>query len=174
VPLAALPAAATLRGYTEQGMTLLNVVNVTAAATISDTSSFTSAYNDYWIVFDNVTPATNGVGFSCQLQSGGSFQATNYVNQSSGATTYFDVLSGATTLGSTGGLSSDLKIYNVNSANIKMIRALGTYDSSTSTALAVNGNGFWTGSGVVTGIQCQASTGNVTGSMKIYGLRPAL
>jgi hypothetical protein len=174
VPLAALPAAATLRGYTEEGMTLLNVVNVTAAATISDTSSLTSAYNDYWIVFDNVTPATNGVGFSCQLQSGGSFQATNYVNQSSGATTYFDVLSGATTLGSTGGLSSDLKIYNVNSTNIKMIRALGTYDSSTSTALAVNGNGFWTGGGAVTGIQCQASTGNVTGSMKIYGLRPAL
>ena len=67
--------ASQIAGITEQGMTLLNVVTVSAAANISDTSSFTSAYNDYLIMLDNIVPATNGVNFNCQVQSGGSFQS---------------------------------------------------------------------------------------------------
>jgi hypothetical protein len=165
-------------GITEQGMTLLNVVTVSAAANISDTSSFTSAYNDYLIMLDNVVPATNGVNFNCQVQSGGSFQTSGYVSQG-GATSYFDLLAGSSTLSNAVGYgySGQLWLHGANSANYKALIARNDLWWSAAGTIGGNSNaiGAWTGgTGAITGIQCQASTGNVTGTMSIYGLRKAL
>jgi hypothetical protein len=159
-------------------MTLLNVVTVSAAANISDTSSFTSAYNDYLIMLDNIVPATNGVNFNCQVQSGGSFQTSGYVSQG-GATSYFDLLAGSAALSNAVGYgySGQLWLHGANSANYKALIARNDLWWSAAGTVGGNSNaiGAWTGgTGAITGIQCQASTGNVTGTMSIYGLRKAL
>jgi hypothetical protein len=171
-------SATAVRTYTEQGMTLLNVVTVSAAANISDTSSFTSAYNDYLIMLDNIVPATNGVNFNCQVQSGGSFQTSGYVSQG-GATSYFDLLAGSSTLSNAVGYgySGQLWLHGANSASYKALIARNDLWWSAAGTIGGNSNaiGAWTGGpGAITGIQCQASTGNVTGTMSIYGLRKAL
>ena len=49
-----------------------------------------------------------------------------------------------------------------------------SYVTTSAIASQANDTGFWTGSGAITGLQCQSSTGNVTGTMSIYGLRKAL
>jgi hypothetical protein len=165
-------------GITEQGMTLLNVVTVSAAANISDTSSFTSAYNDYLIMLDNIVPATNGVNFNCQVQSGGSFQTSGYVSQG-GATSYFDLLAGSSALSNAVGYgySGQLWLHGANSANYKALIARNDLWWSAAGTIGGNSNaiGAWTGgTGAITGIQCQASTGNISGTISIYGLRKAL
>jgi hypothetical protein len=59
------------------GPKLLNTLTASNSATLSDTTSFTNAFNEYDIVFENIVPATNAVACQLQVNSGG-VQATNY------------------------------------------------------------------------------------------------
>lgn len=160
------------------GLVLLNAASASNQATLQDLSSFSATYDDYLITFSNIVPVTNAVNFNCQLHSAGSFQATGYLNNAGGATTYFDMMAGAATLGNTAGAgyNTELWIHGVNGSNYKIIGARdASFFTNGSIAAQANSTGMWTGVGIVDGIQCQMSGGNVsTGSMKTYGLRGKL
>jgi hypothetical protein len=170
------------QGLLEQGMTLLNVLTASNSASLSDTTSMTSAYNDYVITFSNMVPVTNQVNFNCQLQSGGTFQTTGYINGAGGATTYIDMMNGAATLynGAGIGLTGGFIIKNVNSTSVnKFISQWERFAWYTAASTLTGLNGFtaiWNGGqGTITGLQFQMSSGNIsTGAIKIYGLRSTL
>jgi hypothetical protein len=179
-------APSDVRTYTEQGMTLLNVLTASNSPSLSDCASgctsgpsFTSAYNDYLIVFDNILPVTNAVSFECQGQINGSFQTSNYVNVGGGSTTFYDILSSAT-LGNTAGygFSGYAHWYGINSTTTyKFFKAWGGWWNSSGALSSGNGSlGVYNGGmQAATGLQCQMSSGNISsGSIKIYGLRNAL
>lgn len=164
-------------GITEQGMTLLNVLTPSNQATVADTTSLTAAYNDYFITFDNLVPATSGVNLLGMVQANATFQTTSYLNQAGGATTYIDMLAGSFTLGTSAGLSATLQLYNVNSTSvIKMMRALGIFMNTSAALGNLGAAAAWNGStSALTGLAFQMSTGNIaSGTIKIYGLRSAL
>jgi hypothetical protein len=154
--------------------TLINTLTASASTSLVDTTSIRTAYNDYMIVFDNLIPATNAVHLEMQVQSGGTFQTTGYLNSAGAVTTYIDITQTAT-LGNIagGGLSGRLTIHNVNgTTTVKQVTGTVTYETNTSTAAAATTAGWWNGgNGAVTGLQFLMSSGNITsGTIKIYGL----
>jgi hypothetical protein len=62
-------------------MVLLNTLTASSSASLSDTTSFTSAYSAYLLVMENLIPATNAVSLELQLQAAGVFQTTGYLAQ---------------------------------------------------------------------------------------------
>jgi hypothetical protein len=168
------------QGTLEQGMTLLNIITVTSGdASEQDTTSLTSAYNDYLIVLDNIVPATNAVGLELQVQSGGSFQTSSYINAAGGATAYLDLTSATNTIGNTAGigLSATLYLHNVNSTTVNKFLDGSRVVWYTGSALSgANVSGFWNGGqGTLTGLKWLPTTGNFSsGTIRIYGLRGAL
>jgi hypothetical protein len=166
-------------GILEQGMTLLNVINATAAATAGDTTSFSAAYNDYVIIFDNIMPSQSSALFECQIQANGVFQSTSYLNSAGGATTYIDLLAGSPPVSTTAGYGymAQAWLHNVNgTGNFKSFLARNSgWLGSPGALTQANVNGMWTGStSPLTGIQFQMSTGTLSGTIKVYGLRSAL
>src|SRR5690348_10699019 len=59
--------------------TLLNTLTASASASLSDTTSLTSTYSEYEIVFANLIPATNNDTCSFLVHSGGAFKSTGYL-----------------------------------------------------------------------------------------------
>lgn len=170
--------ASQVQGITEQGTTLLNVLTASSSATLSDTTSFTSTYDDYLIVIDNLVPATNSVGLNIQVQSGGSFQTTNYLNVGATSTSAVTGIA-ASNLSSTAGIGASVTftLHNVNSTTtVKSLDGFGSYYSASSTVGTTQIVGFWNGGmGAVTGLQFAMSSGNIaSGTIKIYGIRKAL
>lgn len=153
---------------------LLNTLTASNTAILSDTTSFTSSYDNYLFIFDNVVPATNAVGFELQIQSGGSFKTTGYINFNA-TTTYLD-LTLAVNLGNTAGLgfSGFTYLMNINSVTAKkFLRGSNVYWTSASALTTSAPAGFWdTGTGAITGVQFLMTSGNISdGTIKIYGFK---
>lgn len=164
----------------EQGSTLLAVVVANNSSVLSDTTHFTSAYDDYMLVIDNLVPANNQVEPQLQIHSGGVFQSTGYVNGAGGATTYVSLSSGNATIynGAGMGYSTVLWLKNVNSAAVNKFVEIprGVWFTGSAAASSAAPFGSWTsGQGAIDGFQIMMSSGPIaTGSIKIYGLRNAL
>jgi hypothetical protein len=169
-------------GITEQGLTLLNVVQANGSISMQDTSSFSAAYNSYLVIVDNILPNTSSVSVQGLFQLAGAFQTATYVNSAGGATTYMDLIGGgltniATTAGY--GYSAQFSIPNVNStASFKYLYArMNVYFNSAGAIESGNNiGGVWNGTTnvAVTGLKIQLSSGTMTGDMLIYGYRTAL
>ena len=161
---------------------LLNTLNASNSATLTDTTSITSAYTQYEVVLEAIIPANNNVNIFFQVQVS-TFQSTTYLtssNSGNGSTT--------TSVSATAGI---LAATGANVPNSSTTGVWGRYlfsDPGTVQACKVmhgdfsfiNGSGGMTtgtsggcyngGSGAITGIQLLANTGNITsGKMKIYG-----
>lgn len=167
------------RTILEQGTTLLAVLTASSSANLSDTTHFTSSFDDYMITFNNIVPATNSVGFNCLYHSGGVFPATTYVNNAGGSTTFVDITAASATVANTagGGVTGTMYLRNVNSTTVNKFFDGRTYALLSGGGLAaVNPVGIWNGAQTaIDGIQCQFTSGNIaTGNIKIYGLRSAL
>lgn len=166
---------------------LLNTLTASASATLGDTTSFSSTYSAYDIVFTNLLPATNAVQAELQVHSGGSFQATTYVSllssianvaftpSTSGAVTTYIPLSvagDASNASGSYGVSGTLRIHGpVTSATfVKSIVGLMT-NSSGGVARLAQVSGMWNNTPAITGFQFLFSSGNITsGTIKIYGI----
>lgn len=159
---------------------LLNTLTASASATLADTTSLTSSYTAYDIVFENLLPATVNTTLQLQVQSGGTFQTTGYtgVNFSvgSGTTiinpTTFIQISQATAVQNTGnGVSGTVRIYTPSTATApKAITGQATHYNTVLYALCMI-SGSWQANGAVTGFQVSFSSGNITsGVIKIYGV----
>jgi hypothetical protein len=168
-------------------MILLNTLTASNSATLSDTTSLTSTYSVYEIVFENILPATNATTCELQIHSGGSFQATGYTSTVYGnANGAAMVFSNATTFiacalpadapntAATGGINGTLRISSPSSAGFKhsLIGQFGYLNSGGANYSSMNVGGLWNTAGAIDGFQVLFSAGNITsGVIKIYGIQ---
>ena len=173
---------------------LLNTISVTVAtATISDSSSFTSDFDDYEIVLENIVPITSATVLQMQMQSGGFYQSTGYlgagvavINAGSfpyiGATTYLQLCSPSYGVyNAAPGLSGSVFVRNINQTGApKPLKYVGGHYLNNGSAYATDDTftGWWNGgNGAVTGFQLSFSSGNIAyiasgvSRVKVYGLR---
>lgn len=167
------------------GWVLLNTITASSSATLSDTSNFTSTYNDYEIVFENVLPASLA---SCELQvhSGGSFQTSGYLGQAlvytnsasaiNSQTTFIPCSQAGTVLSTISGISGSIKLYGpVSGSAYKQFTGMLVH-AVTSAAVGASIAAFWNNTAVVDGFQLCFSSSTPTcnvntasGVLKIYG-----
>jgi len=164
------------------GPVLLNTLVASGvSSSLQDTSSLTSTYSRYIIEVINLRSSSGDTTLTLQVHSGGTFQTTNYVtaiNYFSGAasaaqnsTTYHFI--SPPSVSNTGvGLTGSYEIANPSdTSTYKPIRgSFTTSNSGFSSAFGGNTAGFWTNTAAVTGFRIQALAGNLTGTVKIYGI----
>jgi|SRR5882724_3948164 len=164
-----------------QSRFLLNTLTAAASATLGDTTSLTSTFKDYEIVFENLVPGTTTVTLEFQVHSGGSFQATSYLSSTFGtngtatilanAATTFIPLTHTTVTTGNNGVSGTIRIYGpVNGATLAK-SVTGNTTASNGAVLATVVAGFWNNTAALDGFQILFSSGNIaSGTVKIYGL----
>lgn len=161
------------------GPVLLNTLTASNSATLSDTTSFTSAFSSYEIVFINIVPVTTSTTLALLVHSGGSFRNTGYLGAIlvtiSGATavgnpTTLIQLSQTTTVGANG-LCGTLTVFNPSSGAVPVI-FIGQLSHANGTVVnIVNTSGAWNTAAAVDGFQVSFSSGNISsGVIKIYGI----
>lgn len=162
--------------YQSGPWTLLATLTASVSATLSDTTHFTSAYNEYQLVFENILPGTVSVSGELQVHSGGSFQATNYSGiclqgATTTAPTTFVPLSLATDVTTNApGLSGTVTLHGFNSAAAKWWIGDMAYEASGPTPRMVACSGNWQTTTAIDGFQFLYSTGNIaSGVIKVYG-----
>ncbi len=163
------------------GWVLLNTLTAAGSATLSDTSSLTSTYGEYEIVFANLIPVTNNDTCFVQVHSGGAFKSTNYLTSvygstNAGAITFSNSATNipcsfATAVGSGGaGVSGSIRVSNPSAASLHNWRGAFTYETGATTQATLDVGSLWNTSGAIDGIQIAYSLGNIaSGTIKIYG-----
>ncbi len=162
------------------GTKLLATLTASNSATLGDTTTLTSAWNEYILVLEDILPATSATTCTFQIHSGGSFQGSSYL----GAVLAFfstTVAASATTSAFQCGISSAssntipfngvIHIFNpAGTSAPKPITGQLSGVSSGGTAFGIQMSGAWNGNGAITGFQFFQSSGNITsGKIKIYG-----
>lgn len=160
---------------------LLNTLTASNSANLSDTTSLTSTYSWYEIVFDNIVPQTNSTQCEIQVQVSATFQTSGYngvyfvtsSNSSSvisgNQTSFIACTSTSSILNSGIGVSGVIRVYNPSAG-------LAHWDGHTS-FMGVGPNyqgfdtqGYYATAGAVTGFRVLMNSGNiVSGTIKVYG-----
>ena len=165
-------------------LVLLSTVTASAAATADVETGFSSTYNDYLIIVSGLFNSSSGTTLLGRLKIGGAYNTTGIyywntdtravnsalnVPEFAGGDTSFQ-LSAASGLGSQVGdnLSMSMYLLAVNNNGTKSIYTDGAY------ALFNNKGGgtlgFANNSGIVSGVRFFSSSGNITGTFKLYGI----
>lgn len=166
-----------------QGRKLLNTLTAAASATLSDTTSFTSTFSDYELVFDNLLPATNAVTLQLQVNTGGGVQSTVYVATSfNGDAAYGTVQftncipcsENGNAINTAGpGVSGRITAFKFNTGGTLATQWRGDFVHLISATRMgfCSGVGYWNSTTALTGVTISFSAGNITsGTVKIYGI----
>jgi len=163
---------------------LVATLSGTGVASLATTTAITTAYRDYEIEFRNLLPVTQSVTLYLQLYAGGSYLTGTYYNMGYGL---FNNNSGAFHTGATSaiqlvytgyfingygsGISGTIRLPNAASATYKnfMYNIYGPTYTSGYTALYIGGGFYTAAAAALTGFQLYASSGNITGSVYVYG-----
>lgn len=167
---------------------LVKVATVTAAssATVDFAANITSTYNDYFVTFENVSPATNGTTFNMLIGTGAgpSYSTTTYAceflvgtgntNSSEiGSTALYNISNpNLTTVSSTTTrpIGGTLTLFNANTANSKSIQSFAGYINTSPANIIICGAGTWSTNTVVTSLRFQMASGNIAaGKFTLYG-----
>ena len=166
------------------GMVLISSTNATASSTISALSAFSSTYDNYLIIGDGLSPASNAI-LQMRVAVAGSVVTSSYKWTVSNATSmdsdsWWNVFYTTLLSSSTNGCSFAMYLYDVNSTTrYKTMNsvALG-YRSSSSTWQGSTIYGVFDNSGstaALTGIQLGFFSTGVNflaqGNVKIYGFK---
>ncbi len=154
---------------------LLNTVSGSGVASLSDTTSITSTYPTYRIVMQNLACATASEIMQIQIHSNSAFQTSSYVSTAAGAISQTDTsgvpMSAAETM-SASGLSGEFEITAPSqTSSPKQLFGKDSYSTSAPAGRAVVFGGNWTGGNTaVDGFQIDCQSGNITGTLRVYGL----
>lgn len=170
--------------------TLLATLTASTSASLSDTTSITSSYNEYQLVLSQIIPATNGASLTLQIHSGGAFKATNYLNVAAASiagsapgalvsplTTAIQLSYNSATdatnnpKNATSGLNGTITFTGPSASQITPFNyTLSWLDAAGTGGGTMTGTGFWNTAGAIDGFQALFNTGNITsGTIKIYG-----
>ena len=157
-------------------------ISFSAATSISANGVFTSAYQNYLILHDLTGASASNPELTARLRLAGSDAATNYATirvYSAGATVV------AATMGSTGLFvgAGDTASPSLSGGQFTLIRpalAVATIMNAEANQVASAGthylnrmSGYHSTATAYDGLTLVVSSGNVTGSLRIYGLRSA-
>jgi hypothetical protein len=153
------------------GMTLLSTTTLTGASVT--VSSISSSYNNLFIYFNKLYPSTNGSQIRFRLN--GSTTSSNYNYQPSGDN-YFNFPVSSPSNATNGQLgNANLEIFNY--ANTTTWKQYSLTQSTTQSSDDNNwvGGGksteSWTSINAINSITIFASSGNINGTMLIYGVK---
>lgn len=159
---------------------LLATYTGTSQASLGSSSILTSAFAFYDVEFD-LTPAASGGNIGLQVYSG-SYRTTGYQTVSNGIysnsataanlpTTYIPLSGGNNSLIlNSSNTRGYLKLFNPSAAAVMLTVGMSVTAIPTSSVIAINSiGGAWATSGVVTGFQVINTTGNITGTVRVYG-----
>lgn len=155
---------------------LLNTVTGSGVASLADTSSITATYPSYLVIMQSLVCASASQPIYIQQHlSGGSFQSSGYVSAVAGSVTAsgtFGVIMTSSETMTAAGFSGEFKITNpTQTSTPKLLWGLGYYENSGLSARAVNFGGGYTGANTaVDGVQAICGSGNITGTLRVYGL----
>lgn len=161
---------------------LLNTLTASSSASLSDTTSITGTYNEYELVFENLTPATNNVTLNMQVHASGAFQATSYnasllafAGTASGVASQTTLIQlSDTTVSSTAarGVSGYIKMYgNPTSGNVHAWEGRTIHRNQVTTITVCVMGGQWESGTAVDGFQITFNSGAIaSGVIKVYGL----
>lgn len=172
--------------FRKTGRVLLNTLTASSSAQLDDTTSLTSTYGEYEIVFENLVPATNATALQCLYQVSGTFQTSGYIAlcnnlNTSGAgasseTTQIPITRSSGDLSSTaanGGYSGTARIYNpAGTSSAKLWHGTGgAFQTTTSNAGSFITSGYYNAATAVTGLRFKMASGNIaSGVIRIYGV----
>lgn len=167
------------------GWTLLNTLTASSSSSLSDTTTFTSAYSEYEIRWSDIVLATDANNrLLLRVHTGGSFQTSGYLSTTLSVTGSGTVVGGAdatvidlSTSISAGaqnsiGMTGHLRVAGVTGTSApKMWFGRGSRVSGVPSLTICEIAGAWNGgNGALTGFQIFTSVGNITsGTVKIYG-----
>jgi hypothetical protein len=159
--------------------TLINTITGTSAAALQDTTSLTSTYANYMIFIRDLKSTTNAVTLLMQIYTGGAYQTSGYLGGGSTTTVVNFTSTTGIMLTSTSGnnssynLTGALYITNPSSSSLyKPVMGETVYYDATGTPSIKGfniGGAFTTNTNAITGFQISASSGNVTGTVQVYG-----
>lgn len=160
------------------GLRLLSTVTASNSATVDVETTFDSTYDSYIIEATGVTVQTNGVEFQYLMKIGGSYITTatyngtgrNIAAVSAGS---YAMLTDNVSNAASASISFSMRIPTPSSTTLaKCSYFSGIVGVSATADLEVGGAMMNTGTGALTGIRFQASSGNiVSGSFRLYGIR---
>ncbi len=163
------------------GRCSLNTLTASNSSALSDTTSLTSTYAHYEIDFVDLIPATDGTSCIIELNTGGSYQTSSYVNNMAILNGTWNALSPTTYIPcsytgywTTSGQGISGKVWidspSQTSVDKTVIVDLGG-PAVSSTYQHIVGSGWYAGgTGAITGIQILSSSGNIaSGSVEITG-----
>ena len=167
-----------------QGWKYLSTVTASAATSADIETTFDSTYDAYMIVICKLLPATDNTALWCQMKISGAYQsgANTYrysYQQHSGTNTqssaddamivmFPDIDSGAA---NANGLV--VRVYDpAGTTNNKSVNWDGALFDGAGNCATVTGTGAYISTtGSLTGIRFKMSSGNITGTFRLYGLR---
>ena len=168
-------------GGASPGIVLLNTLTATNQQYLTDTTSFTSAYDSYEIEFVNVIPVTASVRLSLEVFDGTSWAgsvynyALRYDGPTSGANAgglglgFFGFTE--STVNSTAGIgvSGSARLYNANGSGYKHYEGRSAYQNTGPNVITATFSGY-VNITALRGIRVSFSSGNITsGTIHIYG-----
>lgn len=163
------------------GMTLLSTVTTTDAATVDFLNVFDAKYDVYQIVATNVGGSVTNTQLRAHIERGGVYSAFTYYNRLTGANPQvFQYGGGSAFLSNHNNTGSDAQrtnfiatIQNPVSTNVKSVMFSGvSYCGFDSIGGGTNilGNLADTSTASMTGIRFLASSGNISGTFRLYGI----
>jgi len=191
--ITALPTAAAL---TDGNLTLLTTATASSSATLDFTSNINSTYNSYLFKFINIHPASDGVNFTFQVDTGTNtnynqtitstaFQA--FHGESGGSPTLgygsdkdqaqgtaFQVLMQPIGNGNDESGSGTLQLFNPSSSTfVKHFIGTTQYYNDGDYSQTLRTAGYINTTTALTRVQFKFSSGNIdSGTIKMYGVGP--
>lgn len=166
--------------------TLLSSVTASGSATVDIETTFDATYDNYVIVASGLIGSSGVVTLNARMKIGGSYVATGayqWHNQHTGTTasTYSgengtnDTTIQLGYLDGTAGSSTNLNIFvdkPAGTSQRKLIHwAGGAVTATAGTAFYLAGVGANNSTGALTGVRIYASSGNITGAFRLYGIK---
>jgi hypothetical protein len=177
-------AAAGGGGGGGSGWTYISTITASGASTVEFTSDFTSTYDDYMVVGGQIIGSSGGTALLCQTRANGSWlTSTTYywhcMAKRTSGNTYGTAQYGTTTsyqLTPTSSLATgvndcvDITVYlpTCYSSGMRSINA--KVDICRNSGKGGGMNGFINNTSIVNGVRFFASSGNLSGTFKFYGL----
>ena len=173
--------------------TLITTLTADDDASLSDTSSMTSAYDEYMFVFTDIGPATDTADFTFQVNADGaadynetitstSFIAHGYESGSGSSMNYqtaedqaegtaFQVLGDEIGNGSDESLSGILHIFSpANTTFVTHFYSRCTFYGADDSAKDTFQGGYFNVTTAITDIQFKMDSGNFDGVIQVYGI----
>ena len=187
------------RGSSGASEVYLGTFTASNAATLDITTGFSSSYNNYRLYLEGIVPATDATSLLMRMDTNGgaSFDAgaTDYDTASRGlqsgggaedynaATTEIRISGGTTGIGNTtslGGVNGVLTLHNINSVSGQKCATwqAGYFASAGGAFVGMGGGVGATNSATlrdaaVNAVRFLINTGNITGTVRMYGIRKA-